>query len=101
MQQNLLLLASHLFVALPGLINKAQAAFSGQPGSGALKKQMVHDGLLEVLGDITILNPTLVTPAQSDAIVAEVMALVDLYVLSMNNLKAFQSGAIPQPPVGN
>ena len=92
-------LVLHLAGKLPTLVAQAQAAFSGQPGSGAQKKQLVEDGLQEVLDDLKVLAPNLLTADQETAIKATVMLMADGVVSALNTAKLFQPAAIPPKPV--
>ena len=83
-------LVLHLAGKLPGLIAKAQAAFSGQPGSGQQKKEFVEAGIQEAIDDLNILAPDLLSDAQEAAIKATVMSMSDSIVLALNTAKLFQ-----------
>ena len=87
-------LVLHLAGKLPGLIAKAQAAFSGQPGSGQQKKEFVEEGIAEAIADLNILAPNLLTDEQEKAITATVMSMSDSIVMALNTAKLFQ----PQKP---
>src|SRR6185369_14933695 len=84
-------LVLHLAGKLPSLIAQAEAAFSGQTGSGAQKKQLVMDGLQEILDDLQVLAPNLVTPEQAKAITATVMLMSDGIVSALNTAKLFET----------
>ncbi len=86
-------LVLHLAGKLPGLIAKAQAAFSGQPGSGAQKKELVEQGIQEAIDDLNLLAPNLLTEPQEEAIKATVMSMSDSIVMALNTAKLFQSAA--------
>src|SRR6185503_1127488 len=91
-------LVLHLAGKLPSLIAQAEAAFNGEPGSGAKKKQLVQDGLEEILADLQVLAPNLLTAEQSKAITATVMLMSDGIVSALNTAKLFQAAAIPPKP---
>lgn len=93
-------LVLHLAGKLPSLIAQAEAAFNGQPGSGELKKKLVQDGLQEILDDLNVLVPNLLTTEQTTAIKATVMLMSDGIVSALNTAKLFSAPAIPPKPAG-
>ena len=84
-------LVLQLMARMPGLVAKAQAAFSGKPGSGELKKELVEEGIKEAIADLNILAPDLLTEEQENAIVATVMSITDSIVLGLNTAKLFET----------
>lgn len=86
-------LVALLFSSLPGLIAQAEAAFSGQPNSGPLKKKFVMDAATTLLQSILTVNGTLLTKEQSDHILVCIDKLVDAGVECFNTAKLFQPPA--------
>ena len=81
--------------ALPMLIKGAEEAFSGKPGSGALKKQLVLDTTQAALMIANQVNP--MPEAQSKAIMATVNVLTDSTVSVLNTVDLLNGGT--QEPV--
>jgi hypothetical protein len=80
---NAFALALQVLTALPSLIQTAEVAFSGKPGSGKFKKQFVMDTINAAL----VIAPTAgakITPEQQEAVSATSSALVDSVVANIN-----------------
>jgi hypothetical protein len=80
---NALAFVLQVLTALPSLIQTAEVAFSGKPGSGKFKKQFVMDTVNAAL----VIAPTAgakITPEQQEAVSATSSALVDSVVANIN-----------------
>ncbi len=79
---------------LPTMIKSAEDAFSGKPGSGALKKQLVLDTTQAALAIANQINP--ITEGQSQAIMGTVNTLTDSTVAILNTVDLLNGGAQEQ-----
>ena len=84
-------LVLQLVAVLPGLIQHAETAFSGQPGSGDQKKAFVLEAATALLLSMGTINPTLMTKKQSDAVMATIASIIDSIVLALNTAKLFET----------
>ena len=75
---------------LPMMIKNAEEAFSGRPGSGALKKQLVLDTTQAALLIANQVNP--MPEAQSKAIMSTVNILTDSTVKILNEVDLLNGG---------
>ena len=89
---NFMQLLIGIMSAIPTLIQTAETAFSGHPGSGAAKKQLVMQSTAVMLGLAGSAKPGLLTDEKSSAILASVSALTDSTVAIINSVKQ------PTPP---
>jgi hypothetical protein len=93
---NAFALALQVLTALPSLIQTAEVAFSGKPGSGKFKKQFVMDTINAAL----VIAPTAgakITTEQQEAIYGSSAALVDNIVVNVNAFKAIPDPATVVP----
>lgn len=92
---NALALMLQILSALPSLIQTAEVAFSGKPGSGKFKKQFVMDTINAAL----VIAPTAgakITEEQQQAISTTSSALVDSVVANVNAFKKMDTAAPTQ-----
>lgn len=89
---NALALALQVLTALPSLIQTAEVAFSGKPGSGKFKKQFVMDTINAALV-IASTAGSEITAAQQQAISASSSVLVDSVVANINAFKKMSGDA--------
>lgn len=75
-----------VLTALPSLIQTAEVAFSGKPGSGKYKKQFVMDTVNAALA-IAPTAGAIISEEQKQAVSATSSALVDSVVANINALK--------------
>ena len=90
---NALAFLLQVLTALPSLIQTAEVAFSGKPGSGQYKKQFVMDTVNAALTIAPSAGAT-ITNDQQQAISATSSALVDSVVANIN---AFKKASTPAP----
>lgn len=84
--------------ALPMLIKSAEEAFSGKPGSGALKKQLVLDTTQAALIIANQVNP--MPEIQNQAIMNTVSVLTDSTVNVFNTVDLLNGGTqTPTEPI--
>lgn len=84
---------------LPDLISKAEAAFSGKPGSGELKKSFVLQAItlaLDAYAGIATDHP--LSPALRTAILATVNSVTDSTVAAFNLAGVFKTDNPLSPP---
>lgn len=92
---NFLALTLQILTALPNLIMTAEQAFSGKPGSGKHKKQLVMDTVNAALA----IAPTAgakITTEQQQAVSATSSALIESVVANINAFKG-ESAPAPEP----
>lgn len=75
-----------VLTALPSLIQTAEVAFSGKPGSGKYKKQFVMDTVNAALAIAPTAGAT-ISEEQKQAVSATSSALVDSVVANINAFK--------------
>lgn len=83
---NALALVLQVLTALPSLIQTAETAFSGKPGSGKFKKQFVMDTMNAALA-IAPSTGVKITEEQQQLISATSSVLVDSVVANINAFK--------------
>jgi hypothetical protein len=86
----LLPLVLNLIGTLPGLIAQAEAAFSGQSGSGAKKKEFILATAKAMLEAQDMIKTDLMTPAQEASVLATISSVVDAIVSALNTAKLFE-----------
>jgi hypothetical protein len=69
---------------LPSLITKAEAAFSGKPGSGALKKSFVVEAAGAALNAYQTLSPHPLAPDHVSSVLGTISTITDATVAAMN-----------------
>lgn len=84
---NFMQLLVGIMSALPTLIQTAETAFSGHPGSGKAKKELVMASTATILGMASQAKPGLLTQDQADDILGSVSVLTDSTVAIINSVK--------------
>lgn len=85
-----------LLAELPNLIQKAEQAFSGKPGSGVLKKEFVEEAALTGLDMYQGVTKQSLHPDEMKAIQGSISKLIDTSVDIMNTAQVIQ-GPNPTP----
>jgi hypothetical protein len=85
-------------MALPGLIKEAETAFSGAPGSGALKKQFVVDSVTATMAAANAAGVSSLDDNRQKAVIAAVSSVADATVASFNAAKLFTKSTPAAPP---
>lgn len=83
-----------LLAVVQGLIQQAEAAFSGQPGSGDLKKQFVINAATTILESFGTLKPGAMNAEQKAAVINTISSITDSIVMALNTAKLFDA---PKP----
>jgi hypothetical protein len=81
---------------LPGLIQKAELAFGGKPGSGPAKKEFVVGAAGAALDAFNSLSSHPLAPDHVSAVLNTVSSITDATVSAFNTAGVFQNA--PPPP---
>ena len=84
---NFMQLLIGIMSAIPTLIQTAETAFSGHPGSGDAKKKLVMESTATLLGLAGAAKPGLIKDGQAVSILESVSALTDSTVAIINSVK--------------
>lgn len=87
---NMMSIVFQLLAIVPPLISQAEIAFSGQPGSGAKKKEFVMASAKAMLETQDMLNKDLMTPVQEAAVLDTISEVTDAIVSAVRTAKLFQ-----------
>jgi len=90
----LLPLVFQLLGVIPGLIQQAEVAFSGQPGSGAKKKEFILASAKALIDTQEMIKADLLTAEQEAAVVDTIAEVTDAIVSAVNTAKLFQKPAV-------
>jgi len=86
---NLFPLGLKMMADVSELMGQAEAAFSGQPGSGEKKKAFVMDAAKKMIEDENLINADLTTPEQEAAALDTVDKGVEFIFAAANLAKMF------------
>jgi len=87
---NLMPIAFKLLADVSEMMTDADAAFSGQPGSGLKKKAWVMKAAQKAIEDQELIKSDLMTPAQEAAALDTVDKLVEFLFSAVNLAKLFE-----------
>lgn len=86
---NAMTIGFQLLGAITNLMGKADAAFSGQPGSGLKKKEWVMEAAREAIETQDLISVDLMTPAQEAAVLVTVDKGVEFIFSAVETAKLF------------
>lgn len=96
MPSNMMSIVFQLLAILPPLIQQAELAFNGQPGSGQKKKDFVMASVSAMISTQDMLKKDLMTPEQEAAITETISTVTDAIVSAVRTAKLFQVHTVPK-----
>ena len=85
---NILATLLQILAAVPSLIVTAEKAFSGSPGSGAAKKELIMQATANVINSAGLISGEPVDDAHRQVVLGSVSAFTDATVAIMNSVDA-------------